>query len=94
MKCKGKFKFKELKSKDGGSFINAKGDKIDYDASYALKVDEVTEAGIYERVFKVKTDSELIQALSQLKPYQDFVLEFNVDIYSTRIVLTPVAISN
>jgi len=92
MKCQGKFKMKELKLKDGGNFINSKGDTVSYASSYSLKVDEATEQGIYERVFKIATDSPLVPQLSQIKPYEDITLNFEVQIYSSGVKLIPISL--
>ena len=92
MKCVGKFKFKGLTKKDGGSFTNDRGQVINYKESYSLKVDENTEKGIYERVFKVASDSSLLDQLFKIQPYQDITIEFDINIYGNRIVVVPVAI--
>lgn len=92
MKCIGKFKFKGLTRKDGGSFTNDRGQEITYKPSYSLKLDEMTEEGIYERLFKIADDSALVSSLQQLKPYQDITLEFDVILYANSIKLVPVAL--
>ena len=92
MQCKGKFKFKELVKREGGSFTNQKGDVINYKDTYNLKVDEVTENGIYERIFKIPTESELVEPLLITKPYTDITLEFDVIFYGNSIRLTPISI--
>ena len=92
MKCVGKFKFKGLTKKDGGSFTNDRGQVIQYKESYSLKVDENTEKGIYERTFKVASDSSVLDQLMKLQPYQDITLEFDINIYGSRITVVPVAI--
>lgn len=89
MKCVGKFKFKGLTKKDGGSFTNDKGQEITYKPSYSLKLDEMTEEGIYERIFKIADDSALVPSLQQLKPYQDITLEFDVFLYANSVKLVP-----
>lgn len=92
MKCIGKFKFKGLVKREGGSFTNDKGQEITYNASYLLKVDESTENGIYERGFKIPEDSKLVLPLSKLQPYQDITLEFEVNFYGNSIKVVPIAI--
>lgn len=92
MKCIGKFKFKELVKKDGGKFTNAKGDEIEYKPSYSLKVDEVTENGIFERVFKIALDSPLVEKLQNVKPYTDISLEFDINLYNNSVRLIPLDI--
>lgn len=92
MKCVGKFKFKGLVKREGGSFTNDRGQEINYNASYLLKVDESTENGIYERGFKIPEDSDLVLPLSKLQPYQDVTLEFDVNFYGNSIKVVPIAI--
>lgn len=94
MKSVGKFKFKGLVKKDGGKFVNAKGEEIVYKESYSLTLDEETENGIYVRTFKIATDSVLVPKLLQYKPYQDIVLEFDVTFYGNSIKVIPTAIQN
>ena len=78
MKCQGKFKYKGIEKKDAGTFVNAQGQKIDYPARYALKVDEVGEGGVFERVFKVAIDSPILAQLTNKEIYADMILEFDI----------------
>lgn len=94
MKCVGKFKFKGLVKREAGSFTNDKGQEINYSESYLLKVDESTDKGIYERGFKIPSDSDLVIPLSKLQPYQDITLEFEVNFYSNSVRVVPIAIKN
>lgn len=92
MKCQGKFKFKGLIKKDGGEFTNNKGQKITYDSSYQIKLDEITEKGIFERNFKISKDSDLVETLLIKKPYTDVTIEFDVNIFGNTVKVVPVAI--
>ena len=92
IKCQGKFKFKGIEKREGGSFVNDKGRKIDYDESYSLKVDEETENGIYERVFRIKKDSEIVDDLLLVKPYTNIILEFEIRFYGRNINVVPVSL--
>lgn len=92
MKCRGKFKFKEITKRESGTFINAQGQQINYDESYALKVDEKTERGIQERVFKVAKDSSLIPELKKMTEYTDIILDFDVVFFGSIIRIIPVEI--
>lgn len=92
MKCRGKFKFKGLTEKQGGEFKNNRGEMIAYKGSYALKVDEITEEGIFERIFKIALDSPLVQELADKELYSDIILDFDVKFYSSGVGLIPVAI--
>ncbi len=77
--CKGDFIFKSIEKRDGGTFTNENGKEIEYDASYRLKVDEITENGIDERIFKIPLKSrQLYEDLKALKHYDAIVLEFDI----------------
>lgn len=90
MKCRGKFKFKEIQGRPAGEFTNEKGQKIEYGASYALKVDEKTETGIKERTFKLPVDSPLVPELQKYEEYSDIVIDFDVIIYNSSVRIVPV----
>lgn len=92
MECRGKFKFKQLVRREGGEFKNSKGDIISYKESYALKVDELTDNGIYERTFKIPVDSEIVQELLIKKPYSDITLVFDIIFYGNSIKAVPTAV--
>lgn len=92
MNCLGKFKFKGLVQKDGGEFTNARGEKLTYKPSYQLKLDELSENGVNERIFKLPIDSPLVPELSKKRLYEDINIEFEIEFYSSGIKLTPVAL--
>ena len=92
MKCQGKFKFKGISKRNGGSFTNSQGEIVNYSESYILKVDEFTEKGIFERVFKLSIDSPLVSQLSLLKPYDDIILDFDVILFGSSVRVIPVAL--
>lgn len=92
MKCVGKFKFKQIQKRAGGTFVNSAGETIEYKDSFQLKVDESTEKGFFERNFKISTENtNLINALMELKPYTDITIEFDVNIYGSRVSLIPIS---
>lgn len=93
MKCKGNFKYKGIKKRDSGIFQNDKGEEIKYKECYLIKLDEVTESGVYERTFKIATDSQLLNTLSQIQLYQDVLVEFEVQIFATTCRLIPVNVT-
>lgn len=71
-----------------------KGTKINYDGSYVLKVDEVTENGIYERKLKIGLEqTSLIDRLKTIKPYEEITLNCDV-VFNTNntIKLVPVSL--
>ncbi len=92
MECKGKFKFKQLVRKDGGEFTNDRGQLIQYKDSYTLTVDEQTENGIYERKFKIATDSDIVQELLIKKPYSDITLTFDINFFGNSLKAIPIAV--
>ena len=94
MLCEGKFMFKEIRKVDKGTFTNENGEEINYGDSYKLNVDETTEKGIKNRVFRIAKDNTLlINQCRNLKPYTEVKIKFDVDIYDTRVVLKPVSVS-
>lgn len=92
MKCQGKFKYKGITKRDGGSFTNSRGQVINYGESYSLKVDELTDKGVQERIFKVAIDSPLIPQLAQKQLYDEILIEFDITLYSSGPKLTPVTL--
>lgn len=92
MKCQGNFRYRGIQRKDGGTFVNGRGQQISYKESYALKLDEDTDAGIMERTFKVPIDSPLIGQLSQKKIYDEVVLDFDVQIFNNAVKIIPVSL--
>lgn len=93
MKAIGEFVFKGLENRAGGEFTNERGQAIKYDASYVLKVDEVTESGINERKLKVDTKNiGLVDRLKALKPYDKVKLECDVVLYNSSAKVIPIAI--
>ncbi len=92
MKCRGIFKFKEIVKKEAGSFTNGQGQLINYPESYVLKVDEKTEKGIQERIFKLDKDSTLVPKLQKIGEYTDIVLDFVVIFYGNVIRIVPTEI--
>lgn len=94
MKSQGNFKYKGLKRRDAGEFVNDKGEKIQYKESYQLKVDELTDSGVVERNFKIAIDSALVPQLANKPLYSDITLEFDVILYNTSARVVPVALVN
>lgn len=93
MICKGNFKFKSITKRDGGDFINEMGERIKYKPCFSLKCDELTDKGIFERTFKLPLDSKLISIFSDMEPYTDIELTFDVVIYGNRISVTPTMVN-
>lgn len=95
MKCKGEFVFKSVEKRDGGSFTNDKGQAVNYDMAYVLKVDELTQNGIFERKLKIdKANSVLLNKLQSLKPYEKINLICDVVLYGANARVIPVDIDS
>lgn len=94
MRAKGKFKFKEIRRTEAGSFIDKETKKeVSYKPSYKLIADEIDSDGIHERIFKLEENSVLIPQLQKLEPYTDIVIEFDVKNYASGIRLLPIAVA-
>lgn len=92
MQCEGMFKFRGLTHVDAGSFTKPDGEVVAYKESYKLKVDELTQYGLQERVFKLAPDSNLLPVLRQLNFYDDVHLLFDVIVYASGCRVIPVGI--
>ena len=91
MRCKGEFVFKSVDKREGGSFTNDKGQAVNYDMAYVLKVDEISENGIFERKLKIdKANSVLLSKLKNLKPYDKMNLICDVVLYGSNARVIPV----
>ena len=94
MNCKGIFVFKELKKIEKGVFTNDKGEQIPYNESFKLKVDEISEQGINERVFKIAVDNtNCLNGLKNVNPYDKINIDFDLELYASGCRLKPLAIS-
>ena len=96
MECKGLFVFKSLVLRPAGTFKDAEGKDIEYPASYILKVDQIEENDdVNERKFKVNTkDKELINKLSQFKIYDNIVLIFKITLYTSKMSMSLIDVSD
>ena len=96
MECKGLFVFKSLILRPAGTFKDAEGKDIEYPASYILKVDQIEENDdVNERKFKVNTkDKELINKLSQFKIYDNIVLIFKITLYTSKMSMSLIDVSD
>ena len=91
MQARGKFIFKSLERKDGGEFVNEKGQNVKFDASYQLKVDENNNGVISERKLKVSQKNDvLIQKLMKKNPYDPIELVCDIQMYGSMAKVIPV----
>lgn len=98
MVCEGNFIFKEIKKTNAGQFTNREtGQVVDYEGSFKLKVDEVTDDGITERIFKLPLSADNLYAqFLKLEPYDKITIAFelyfnNYDNVNTNARLVPVS---
>lgn len=90
MKCQGEFVYKGINHTEAGTFINDKGEPIHYKGSYKIKVDEKTENGIMERIFKIAEDeTALLKDFQTLEEYQKITIAFDIIISGTSVRLVP-----
>lgn len=90
MKCQGKFVFKCIERKDGGEFVTQQGQKITFEPTYQVKVDENVDGKIQERIFKFKqTNKSLAQEFEELNVYDSIEIDFNVELYKNSVKLVP-----
>ncbi len=91
MQAKGNFIFKSLERKDGGEFVNEKGQNVKFDASYQLKVDENNDGVINERKLKISQKNDiLIQKLMKKNPYEKIELLCDIQMYGSMAKVIPV----
>lgn len=90
MKCKGIFIFKSISKKEGGNFKDSEGKEINYDASYSLKIDDLSGPDITERKFKIGIkNKDLFNAFNELEPYTRVEITFDIQLYQNMARLVP-----
>ena len=94
MFCKGILIFKSIDKREGGTFKNDKGQDINYDSSYIIKVDEVKGKDVNERKFKFpQTNKVLFESFSEIEPYTKVDITFDVVININACKLVPVDVT-
>lgn len=94
MLCKGTLIFKSIDKKEGGTFKNDKGQDVNYDSSYIIKVDEVKGKDVNERKFKFpQTNKVLFESFSEIEPYTKVDITFDVEINTKTCKLVPVDVT-
>lgn len=94
MLCKGTLIFKSIDKREGGTFKNDKGQDINYDSSYIIKVDEVKGKDVNERKFKFpQTNKVLFESFSEIEPYTKVDITFDVVISTNTCKLVPVDVT-
>ena len=94
MLCKGTLIFKSINKREGGTFKNDKGQDINYDSSYIIKVDEVKGKDVNERKFKFpQTNKVLYDKFVDIEPYTKVDITFDVIISTNTCKLVPVDVT-
>lgn len=94
MLCKGTLIFKSIEKREGGTFKNDKGQDINYDSSYIIKVDEVKGKEVNERKFKFpQTNKVLFESFSDIEPYTKVDITFDIVISTNACKLVPVDVT-
>lgn len=94
MLCKGTLIFKSIEKKEGGTFKNDKGQDINYDSSYIIKVDEVKGREVNERKFKFpQTNKVLYDKFIEIETYTKVDITFDIVISTNTCKLVPVDVT-
>lgn len=94
MKCSGKFIFRGLDKREGGEFTNERNQLIKFDGSYVLKLDEVTEDGVFERKLKFPlTNTLLLDKVKNLKVYDEVNVLCDISFYNNQVKLIPIDVA-
>lgn len=94
MLCKGTLIFKSIDKREGGTFKNDKGQDINYDSSYIIKVDEVKGKDVNERKFKFpQTNKVLYDKFVDIEPYTKVDVTFDIIISTNTCKLVPVDVT-
>lgn len=84
MKCQNVVVFKGVEEREGGSFTNDKGQKINYDKSYVVRFDEEIDGNVVEKKVKFKgSNVQLFSRFKALKVYDKINITFEVSIQNS-----------
>ena len=85
--------YKGVAKRDGGEFLNDRGEKIVYDPSYVVKVDEEVNGEIHERRLKFPiSNKNLYNKLNELDSYSKICLVCDVQLFSGNAKVLPIDI--
>ena len=91
MKGSGTVIFKSIESRDGGKFVNDRGQEITYQMCYIVKLDEIVDGKIKDLKLKVAEENKtLISNFKTLKPYTEIDLKFELDFSGANVKVVPV----
>lgn len=90
MKGSGIIIFKSIENRDGGKFVNDRGQEIKYQSCYILKADEIVNGKIYDLRFKILEENKtLINNLKTLESYTKIDIKFDVDCSGSFVRIVP-----
>lgn len=91
MYSKGFLVYKGIEKRDGGTFKNDKGQDVNYDSSYVIKMDEIKDDVINERKFKFPTSNKvLFDKFKKFERYENVLVTFDVVISANSCKLVPI----
>lgn len=91
MKCEGNVIYKGIEKREGGTFKNAQGQEIDYNASYVIKFDEIVGNNINERKLKFPASNKaLYDKFNDFEPYTKVRITCDVVISNNACKLVPI----
>lgn len=94
MVCSGNVIFKAIDKRQGGTFKNAQGQEIDYDASYVIKFDELSGNSINERKLKFPASNKsLYEKFEKFEPYTKVHITCDVVISNNACKLVPIDVN-
>lgn len=83
--------FKSISKRDGGEFVNDKGQKVSYDPAYVVKFDEDVNGEIQERRLKFPlSNKSLYNKLNELEPYSKISLVCDVQLFTGNAKILPI----
>lgn len=93
MQCAGEFIYRGMSHTDAGTFVNDKGQAINYNGSFKIKLDENTDDGVQERIVKIAEDDIILQDFSNIEVYSKITIQFEVRLIGqTNIKLVPIRV--
>lgn len=94
MYCKGSLMYKGIEKRDGGTFKNDRGQDINYDSSYVVKVDEIVDNKINERKLKFPANNKILaDKFSKIEPYTQVELICDVVLSANSCKIVPLDVN-
>lgn len=94
MRCQGIVMFKGIEKRNGGTFKNDKGQDVNYDSSYVVKFDEITDSKIDERKLKFpESNKALYEKFKSFRPYTEVLINCDVVLSTNSCKLVPIDVT-